>query len=118
MSSAVTRDIFVRQNIQSRKDWLFHRKHTCKNGISRAFWMGGYLENRVEGLKKMSLIGGVIAKREVDHGEVNWLELSSLCTHKKFTNYGVGSVTSNDNVTSLCGSIVKICSDSPLETQA
>lgn len=63
--------------------------------------MGCYLEDRMEGLKKTSLIGGVVPKREIDHSEVNWLELGSLCTHEKFTDYGMGSVTSDNKVASV-----------------
>lgn len=63
--------------------------------------MGGYLEHRMEGLEKTSLIGGVVPKREIDHSEVDWLELGGLFTHEKFTDYGMGSVTSNNKVASV-----------------
>lgn len=58
--------------------------------------MGGYLENRVEGLEQTSLIGSVVAKGKIDHGEIDWLELSSLSPHEKLANYGMRSVTSNN----------------------
>lgn len=80
--------------------------------------MGSDFENWVEGLKKTSLIGGVVAKGKIDHSEVNRLELSSLNTHEKLANYGMRSIAPDDKATRVRSSIAKLCSDAPLGTQA
>lgn len=80
--------------------------------------MSGDLENRVEGLKKTSLIGGVIAKGKVDHSEVDRLELSSLNTYEKLADLGMRSIAPNNKVTCVGTSVAKLCSDAPLGIQA
>lgn len=92
------------------------RKHTCKDGVSWAPWMGCYLENRMERLKKSRFIGGVITNGKVYHCEIDRLELSGLNTHQKLTDFGVRSITSDDEVTCVGGAIPKSCSNAALGT--
>lgn len=61
--------------------------------------MCSYLEDRVQSLEKMSLIDCVGTKWEIDHGEVDWLELSGLSTHEELADYRMRPVTSNNKVT-------------------
>lgn len=65
------------------------------------------LEDRVQCLQQMCLLGGISTLREIDHREADWLQLSGIMANQKLAHLGVRPVASNDHISCLLGAIAK-----------
>jgi hypothetical protein len=66
------------------------------------------LEHGMHCLQKARLIGCVSALLEIDHGEVDEVQLSSFVTNKELANLGMRTVASNDHVGCLTATISEV----------